>query len=373
MNQNTADFCRIVRARTAENQNAFNILLSSGSLGVAVGMLRQELDSLIRVAYLCDMNSSSPTAQALIEDAVNGEQWTATTNRGREPRITDREMVNIASQIGGWVNIIYSFGCGLLHLSNLHDHESNDPFDAAIDPIDAARIIYYLDQYHGYPDQDIDKQRLGQYLPKVMEKLVQNVNHYIGEIENANAALGREPERPKLRVLKSESFGGRPVTAVAHMQIRVATVEDAQCVSDFVTRIAQEQIAPTLSAEGLKHLIAGMSVANQVQRFREGYRFFIAFDHDEILGIVCVRLPFHLYYLFVRPDQQRKGIGRQLWSHARDSVCEINQNPTITVNSSLNAVAAYERLGFCIDGPIQESHGVRFQPMRVEYATEPRR
>ena len=163
-------------------------------------------------------------------------------------------------------------------------------------------------------------------------------------------------------------YGGR---SVAQMQIRVATVEDAQSVSDFVTHIAQEQIALTLSEEGLKHLIAGMSVANQVQRLREGYRFFIAFDRDQILGIACVRLPFHLYYLFVRPDQQRKGIGRQLWSHARDSICEINQNPVITVNSSLNAVAVYERLGFRIEGPMRESHGVRFQPMRFDHATEP--
>jgi len=155
------------------------------------------------------------------------------------------------------------------------------------------------------------------------------------------------------------------------MQIRVATVEDAQCVSDFVTHIAQQQISPTLSEGGLKHLIAEMSATNQVQRLQEGYRFFIAYDRDEILGVACVRLPCHLYYLFVRPDQQRKGIGRTLWYCARDSICEINPNPVITVNSSLNAVAAYQRLGFSIDGPPQESHGVRFQPMRMENATEP--
>lgn len=185
MNQNTADFCRIVRARTAENQSAFATLLSSGSLGVAVGMLRQELDSLIRVAYLCDMDSTSPTAQSLIQDAVDGKQWAETTNKGKQRRITDREMVDIASKLGGWVDIIYKFGCGLIHLSNLHDHESNDPFDGAIDLINSGQIVHYLHQYHGYPDQDIDKQRLVQYLPKVMEKLVQNVDYYVGKIENA--------------------------------------------------------------------------------------------------------------------------------------------------------------------------------------------
>ena len=188
MNQNTTDFCRIVRARTTENQNAFNRLLPSGSLGVAVGLLRQELDSLIRVAYLCDMGSTCHTAHALIDDAVNGEQWTTTTNRGRQRRITDREMVDIASQMGGWVNIIYKFGCGLIHLSNLHDHESNDPFAAAIDPIDTAEIIRYLNQYHSYPDHDIDKQRLVEYLPKVMGKLVDNTNYYLSQIENSSAA-----------------------------------------------------------------------------------------------------------------------------------------------------------------------------------------
>ena len=155
------------------------------------------------------------------------------------------------------------------------------------------------------------------------------------------------------------------------MQIRQATVNDAEIICDFVTQITQQQISPTLSEAGLKHLIDGMSTANQLERIRSGYRFYIAYDCNEMLGVAGVKLPSHLYYLFVQPQHQRRGIGRRLWDCARELMCETLKERTITVNSSLNAVAAYERLGFSIDGPVQTSHGVRFQPMRTQCATEP--
>ena len=171
-----------------------------------------------------------------------------------------------------------------------------------------------------------------------------------------------------------DNFSSRPADchrSVANMQIRLATVEDAKLICDFVTRITQQHIAPTLSEAGLKHLIAGMSTLNQLERIRNGYRFFIAYDRNEILGVAGVKLPSHLYYLFVHPERQRQGIGRELWSCARESICETLKERAITVNSSLNAIGAYKRLGFSIDGPVQESHGVRFQPMRMEFTTEP--
>lgn len=155
------------------------------------------------------------------------------------------------------------------------------------------------------------------------------------------------------------------------MQIRLATVEDAKVICEFVTPIAHQQIGPTLSEAGLEHLIAGMSPENQAERLRNGFRFFIGYELDGIVGVAAVKPPSHLYYLFVRPDRQRQGIGRQLWYYAIESICETHGDHVITVNSSLNAVAAYKRLGFSVNGPMQESNCVRFQPMRMEDATEP--
>ena len=139
------------------------------------------------------------------------------------------------------------------------------------------------------------------------------------------------------------------------MQIRPATIDDAPRISDFVSSIAQEQIGPTLSDAGIRHLLAGMSTENQADRIRTGFQFFIAYEDDMIVGFVAIRLPCHLYYLFVHPDRQRQGVGRQLWNCVRESTRKSFNVDTFTVNSSLNAVAAYKQFGFSITGPM-ESH-----------------
>jgi hypothetical protein len=160
--------------------------LRNGSFSVAVGLLRQELDSLIRVAYLSEQGASSQTARALMADSVNGNQWTTATANGRYRRITDREMLDIAAHLGGWVEIIYLFGCKLIHLSDMHDYEVSDPF-AKLSNQTRQEIITYLHDYHGYPYPDIDQPKFEAYLPKVMQKLIENVTYYVAEIESANS------------------------------------------------------------------------------------------------------------------------------------------------------------------------------------------
>ena len=147
------------------------------------------------------------------------------------------------------------------------------------------------------------------------------------------------------------------------MLIRSAITEDAPRISELVTSIAQEHIAATLSDAGLRHLLSGMSVEATRDRLSQGYKFFVANEGEEMIAIAAIRLPSHLYYLFVRTAYQRMGIGHKLWQHARNWSVENFPAPQITVNSSLNAVAAYQRMGFRISGSIQELQGVRYQPM----------
>ncbi|MGF1939049.1 MAG: hypothetical protein RM347_032645 [Nostoc sp. ChiQUE02] len=179
------DFCRQVRARSAENQAALAMLLQSHLLGIAVGLLRLELDSLIRVAYLSKQGASSQISRSLMEDSVNGDQWTTEKTNGKFRRITDREMIDLARHLGGWVNFIYSFGCKLIHLSDIHDYKVSDPF-TKLENADRLEIVKYLHDCHQYPDPDIDQPRFEAYLPKVMQKLVDNVAFYVAEIESAN-------------------------------------------------------------------------------------------------------------------------------------------------------------------------------------------
>ncbi len=66
----------------------------------------------------------------------------------------------------------------------------------------------------------------------------------------------------------------------------------------------------------------------------------------------------HISLLFVRPDRHGQGIGHALIERA-DRTTRL-----ASVNSSTNAVRAYERYGFKASGPEQVSDGIRFVPMR---------
>jgi GNAT superfamily N-acetyltransferase len=112
-----------------------------------------------------------------------------------------------------------------------------------------------------------------------------------------------------------------------------------------------------------------MTTEHQAGRIRNGYQFFVALESDTLVGTVSIRPPAHLYYLFVDTQHQQRGIGRQLWNHARAWIASSPYHGTITVNSSLNAITVYERLGFAIAEPPEENHGTRYQPMRWANAT----
>lgn len=150
-----------------------DILINSRNYSVAIGLLRQEIDTFIRLVYLAKV--SDDEAKRLITDIVDGQQWKHKSGNGG--RITDREMVNEAKQQYFWVEISYEFGCRLIHLSEFHDYENIDPF-TRISFTDKKEIISYLKSYHGYIETDIDIERFIALLPKVMKKIQDKVVEY---------------------------------------------------------------------------------------------------------------------------------------------------------------------------------------------------
>lgn len=65
-----------------------------------------------------------------------------------------------------------------------------------------------------------------------------------------------------------------------------------------------------------------------------------------IVGVVLVKNHWNLCHLFVEPSWQRRGIGKSLISEAIAQCRGKTSRPTIRLNSSRNAVAFYEALGF---------------------------
>jgi hypothetical protein len=106
MNKNLAVFLDQVKNRSIENKKAFQLLFESKLYGVAIGILRQELDSLIRLSYLWLPETSVEVAQSLIEKSVRGDKWKVVNHNGKDIPLTDRGMVDLASHLGGWEQLI---------------------------------------------------------------------------------------------------------------------------------------------------------------------------------------------------------------------------------------------------------------------------
>ncbi|MGY1868210.1 MULTISPECIES: hypothetical protein [Nocardia] len=187
-------FCRQVRARSQEHEEAMSVAAQRTWLSIAVGILRQELDSMVRVIFLLKQHDPRLRAR-LLRQAVSGEIWTLPTSNGRSRRVTDRDMVDLAHTLhDGWIRLVYRFGCSFIHLSNLHDYHSRDPFHGL--PQDEREdIARYLRQYHGGPvSAELTFEEIAAYVPKVLGKITSNLELYLTDLER-----GLVPQRQSVR------------------------------------------------------------------------------------------------------------------------------------------------------------------------------
>jgi hypothetical protein len=173
----TQTFCRQVRARSAENRLATDALRFLP--GQMASVLRQELDSLVRVVFLLSQ-SDRRYRGALIADSVAGRRWRRVNSR--HP-VTDQEMVELADTLHGWTKSVYAFGCAFIHLSNLHDYQVRDPLDQ-ISEGERNAILAHLRYYHGAPSGWSPRfSDVVPLLPMVFTKIADNLGCYLKELE----------------------------------------------------------------------------------------------------------------------------------------------------------------------------------------------
>ena len=71
-------FLEQVEARTIENQKSFELLYENECFGVCIGIIRQEIDTLLRVSYLIDWSKGyklRENAYDLIKSSVELGEW----------------------------------------------------------------------------------------------------------------------------------------------------------------------------------------------------------------------------------------------------------------------------------------------------------
>lgn len=137
---------------------------------------------MVRVMFLL-AQPDRDERKRLIKAAVNGDRWTVPSKSGKSPQVTDKQLVDLAEGLTGWASNVYRFGCSFIHLSDLHDHQARDPFQAlAIDEREA--IVGQLNHYHGANvSAESTFVEVAQCVPMVLTKISTNLELYLEQLE----------------------------------------------------------------------------------------------------------------------------------------------------------------------------------------------
>ena len=173
-------FVRQIRERSRENEESIHLLHGRNLAANVVSILRQELDSLVRVIFLLSQTDHI-YRNKLIDASVNGRVWTKKNGKGR---ITDREMVELSNGLFNWAKNVYEFGCAFIHLSAFHDHATRDPMEM-ISPQERSTIASYLNYYHcTHLSPTVKFSEILPHLPAVFEKIKSNTECYLKDLQN---------------------------------------------------------------------------------------------------------------------------------------------------------------------------------------------
>jgi ribosomal protein S18 acetylase RimI-like enzyme len=149
------------------------------------------------------------------------------------------------------------------------------------------------------------------------------------------------------------------------MKIRSATVADAEAIGTLIRGLSDDFLVDPSSSES-QAFFDSLTAAAIAQQMDEINRFYlVAAAGSEVVGMIMVRGGSYIVQFFVAPTFQGRGVGRMLWHAARERALAQFNPPEFTVDSSLGAVGAYERLGFRTVGERTVKNGFVFIPMRL--------
>ena len=174
-----AKFSAIIRKRSSEHSEAMHRV--EDLPGMMVSILRQELDSMVRTIFLLSIDDLDERKR-LITQSLNGGVWSVKTAKGKNKKVTDREMVELSNKLQGWTLSVYKFGCAFIRFSNFHDYSSRNPFES-LDEAEQKDILEHLRYYHGGPATDRPNfEELSSYFPRVFNKISDNLECYLKDL-----------------------------------------------------------------------------------------------------------------------------------------------------------------------------------------------
>lgn len=181
--QRVVAFTALVRQRTSENNTAINSIEQLQVRSVKMGILRQELDSLVRVIFL--LNQAPEERDRLIRQTLDGERW----RRQKGGYVRDAEMVDLSNTLIGWSQYVYRFGCAYIHLSNLHAEDAV-PLTNSISKEEKGAIRNYVKNYHAHNlEEDFTTADIEPLVSVIFQKISTNLECYLKTLENGDNEL----------------------------------------------------------------------------------------------------------------------------------------------------------------------------------------
>ena len=146
------------------------------------------------------------------------------------------------------------------------------------------------------------------------------------------------------------------------MTIKEIEQGDIQDVSSIVVAAFLDAVADGLSQEGVATFMEISKPEAFAQRMHEDNLMLVYQADGEIMGMIELKEGRHVAMLFVSPNHQRQGIGRELVRAA----LKHSRVHSVTVSASLSSVPAYQSYGFDVVGAEEEKQGLRYIPMKIE-------
>lgn len=171
-------FCDIVTQRSGEHSCAINILLQQQLYGQVISILRQELDSMVRVMFLLSISDLN-LREHFINQTLEGIKWSYPNTK---KVVTDKQMVDLADKFYGWPFFVYKLGCAFIHLSAMVYYKNSNPF-LLLSVSERNDITRFLHQYHSFLlELELNLENIIPYLDKVFNKVSSNLACYIEDL-----------------------------------------------------------------------------------------------------------------------------------------------------------------------------------------------
>ena len=132
-------------------------------------------------------------------------------------------------------------------------------------------------------------------------------------------------------------------------------------------RVGDETIFADGPADGRRYFMAMNTPAATAGKLNDSaYRYHVAEQDGQVVGMVAVRGNTHVYHLFVDTSMQGTGLGRALWEHAREACRRHGNSGRFTVDATPSTVGFYEKSGFLVSGSLGVRNGHPAVPMKLE-------